>query len=237
MVIVLRLYGRKRIILISKKKISHILVLTVTIIAFIIILNFTTDIFVRNLNEYIDNYLDNYAQEALNDAIIAVTAQYDFDTSTFVRVNTSASGQTSYLETDTIAVNEFKSKVGNKIIENLSKNDKKTIGFKILNMLGNTYLINKGPSLKITVFPVGSATTNLVSKFSSSGVNQTMHELLMTVNIKTRVVFPFGSVKKTGSAAVPVTNTVIVGEVPDSYVNVTSDDENLKNDILQLATE
>ena len=203
----------------------------------VFILNFSIDIFINNIKGYLNNYLNNYTQIALNNAIIEISNKYDYETSGFVRVNTSASGQTSYIETDTISINEFKGKVTNKIIENLKKQKEKHVSFKILNMLGNTYWMNKGPSVKITVFPIGNVKTDLISKFSQAGVNQTMHELIMTAELEARVIFPLGSIKKQGKANIPISNTVIVGEVPDSYVNVTSDSESVRDDILQLAIQ
>lgn len=200
-------------------------------------LNFSLDIFINNIREYLNNFLNNYTQTALNNAIIEVSKNYDYETSGFVRVNTSASGQTSYIETDTISVNEFKGKVTNRIIERLKKENAKEVNFKILNLLGNTYWMNKGPSIKITVFPVGNVKTDLTSKFSQAGVNQTMHELIMTAELEARIIFPLGSIKKQGKANIPISNTVIVGDVPDSYVNVTSDSDALRDDILQLAIQ
>lgn len=212
------------------------IILVITFLV-IVLFNVTIKIFISNLNAYLETYLDNFAQKALNDAIIDVTHEYDFEVSAFVRVTTTASGNTAYLETDTISVNEFKSKVSNKIIESLSKDNKKIIKLRILNMLGNTYWINRGPAMEVVVFPVGSAVSDLNSSFSDAGVNQTMHELSMSVKIQTKVVFPFCTVKRSGEASVPISNTVIVGEVPDSYVNVTSDPESVKGDVLQLAGE
>ncbi len=234
--ICLRLYGKGKVILINKKYIKSLLIIIITLTVTVMAFNFALDIFLRNISEYLENYLNNYTQMALNNAIIEISNNYDFETTGFVRVNTSASGQTAYVETDTISINEFKGKVANKIIENMRKDNKKDVNFKVLNLLGNTYWINKGPSIKITVFPIGNVKTDLNSKFSQAGVNQTMHELVMTAELEARIVFPFGSIKKNGKANIPISNTVIVGEVPDSYVNVTSDTENLRDDILQLAT-
>ena len=106
-----------------------------------------------------------------------------------------------------------------------------------LNLFGDSIFINTGPIIKVSVYPAGEIDTDFYSSFKSAGVNQTMHELIFQIKINSRVVFPLGSVRKTTCSKIVVANTVVVGTVPDSYVNVTSDEENLKNDILQLSEQ
>ena len=101
--------------------------------------------------------------------------------------------------------------------------------------LNNPFLSEKGPAVYINVRPVGTLDADLKSTFVSMGVNQTKHQIDLTCNSEILIVMPAIQIKHTVSTSVPVAQTVIVGEVPQSYTNVITSQEKLDDTVLQLA--
>ena len=58
------------------------------------------------------------------------------------------------------------------------------------------------------------------SEFSSAGINQTKHEVVAQVDVKMSDVMPMGTVGTELSTSIPLVQTVIVGEVPESLTEI-----------------
>ncbi len=68
--------------------------------------------------------------------------------------------------------------------------------------------------------PVGSVTTAFVTAFESAGINQTRHEISLEASTLMRIVIPTGASTAHRSPLCRSPASLIVGEVPSSYVNV-----------------
>ena len=55
--------------------------------------------------------------------------------------------------------------------------------------------------------------------FSAAGINQTLHQILMDVTVTVSLLLPTGSATVDVQSQVVIAETVIVGTVPDNYVN------------------
>ena len=74
-----------------------------------------------------------------------------------------------------------------------------------------------GPKIPIKLHPITVISTDFKESFSSSGINQVRHSISVMVDIKMAYSgYMFNSSEKI-SISVPVTNTVIIGEVPQYY--------------------
>ena len=67
---------------------------------------------------------------------------------------------------------------------------------------------------------VNNASADFTSSFSEAGINQTLHQILMEVSMDVTILVAGGTKKATISQTVVVAETVIVGIVPESFLNV-----------------
>lgn len=79
----------------------------------------------------------------------------------------------------------------------------------------------------VKVVPVGSVSSEFVTEFRTAGINQTRHKVYIRIRANMRIVIPTGAREVEVVAQVPVAETVIVGQVPQSYVNVDSTEDML----------
>ena len=84
-----------------------------------------------------------------------------------------------------------------------------------------------GPNIKVKIIPVGSVSINFSDEFKQAGINQTRHKIYMEMQTQVRIVVPLGSDIINVATKVPITETIIIGDVPDTYVNVDNEDQML----------
>jgi sporulation protein YunB len=74
------------------------------------------------------------------------------------------------------------------------------------------------------VTPLGMAEVNFGTEFQQSGINQTRHRVFLTINTKVRVIIPFSSNIIEVTNYMPIAESIIVGRVPSSYINVPKEE-------------
>ena len=94
------------------------------------------------------------------------------------------------------------------------------------SITGSRYLAGVGPRIQIKILPLGSVTTDFKSKFESSGINQTIHKIYLDVACKVNVVTPYDSIETEIVNQVLMTESVIIGEIPETYYNLEGIDSN-----------
>lgn len=92
---------------------------------------------------------------------------------------------------------------------------------------GIAFFGGKGPLLNVNVLPVGSINITFKSKFESAGINNTMHSIMMQVDSSVRIIVPGLSQNVSIKTDVPIATTVIIGKIPDTYLQSGQLDEML----------
>ena len=60
--------------------------------------------------------------------------------------------------------------------------------------------------------------------FESSGINQTRHKIYLEAKTQVKVIVPLTTSIKEVKAQIPISETVIIGDVPNSYVNIPKEE-------------
>jgi len=92
---------------------------------------------------------------------------------------------------------------------------------------GFPFLIGKGPKLNLNLVPIGVVCSNFESQFSSVGINMTKHSLFLYVEVHVSIVMPIKSYDFKTRSQVLLAESVIVGKVPEVYLNGGSIGKNL----------
>lgn len=90
------------------------------------------------------------------------------------------------------------------------------------SLSGITVLTGLGPDINIKIYLVGSTQSQIYSEFISSGINQTVHRLYIDVSGSVAVAVPGLPSTINTSTQVLVSETVIVGKVPPTYLHSSS---------------
>ena len=84
---------------------------------------------------------------------------------------------------------------------------------------GIPFLIGRGPKIKLNLVPIGVVASQFKSLFDSVGINMTKHSLLLDINVHVSVVMPIQSYDVYSSNQVLLAESIIVGKVPEVYLN------------------
>jgi len=99
--------------------------------------------------------------------------------------------------------------------------EKLTVGIPLGNLMGSTLLSGKGPSIPVQLVMLSSSVAGFRSELTSAGINQTRHQILLDLNVAVSLLMPWRTVGTEVNTEILVSETVIVGKVPENYLNWT----------------
>lgn len=84
-------------------------------------------------------------------------------------------------------------------------------------LTGSRILGTLGPHIPVSMVPIGTVTIDLAQEFKAEGINQTRHRLWLHTVAKVRVILPMVTREVEVTSDLPITETVIIGPVPNSF--------------------
>lgn len=163
----------------------------------------------------IRNCLTQMANSSVTQALVDQELSYD----DLVTLRTDPNGSLSALVTDTVCLNHLRSFVLDDIIMQVEALDSRSLSVPLGALTGIDLLSALGPRLPVQVVSVVSAQGAYRNDFISAGINQTLHRIMLDVAVTAKLLLPGGIVEVTVSTPVCVAETVIIGQVPQTYLN------------------
>lgn len=170
-----------------------------------------------------------FATKAINDAIAIELENQQISYEDMVYITRNKEDNITSIQTDMIAINGLKSKLTNAILEYLYDIEHQIIEIPIGTLVGGQIFSGRGPEIKFKVSPSGFVQTEIHNNFASAGINQTLHQIMLSINIRVTAIIPGYTVSTDVSTNFCIAETVIVGLVPDTYFNSDKSSENLFN--------
>lgn len=127
-----------------------------------------------------------------------------------------------FLQVNMIKVNKIVSEAVLAVQESLQQLEKGKFKIPLGQILGIKLLANFGPQLDLTLLPVGTVEAKIYDDFVQAGINQTRHRVYLTVKSTVKVIVPLASDAILIETRVPLADAIIVGRVPDTYLNIGS---------------
>ena len=96
--------------------------------------------------------------------------------------------------------------------------DTSDIGIPLGSLILPEFFSGKGPAIPVHILSIRNSDAAFESKFSQAGINQTLHQLTMLVSVDVSVLVMGQTAGFTVTTEVVVAETVIVGDVPSTYL-------------------
>ena len=126
------------------------------------------------------------------------------------------------MQANTVKINKIASDTTLAVQKKLQELGNERFNIPFGQALGSKLLASYGPLIRVVIVPIGTVRISVADDFEEAGINQTKHRLLLDVKTKVKVVVPLASSEAVVETQVPITETVIVGEVPQTYVKFSS---------------
>lgn len=163
----------------------------------------------------------NKINTAINFSVSEISKELDLKAPDFYFKSFDESGRVCDVSVNTILVNEFCALLAERISSRLLHMGNEVISLPTGSLSGIRYFANLGPDYTAYITPMGDAYVNYDCSFESVGINQVNFQLWLIVDSTAKVVNPLQSQEITLSRKVALVNTVITGEVPDTYLNAS----------------
>lgn len=135
-------------------------------------------------------------------------------------------GKVNMIRTDAMVMNTISSNIARNVQQKIVDLKNQSFSIPLFTALDSQLLAGKGPRLNFTILHQGSVLVDFVTEFAESGINQTRYKIYITVDVEISVLSPVTTSSTTVGSNVLIAEVVIVGDVPDSYMNLPS----LKNE-------
>jgi len=170
------------------------------------------------IRELAETQVKNTTSDLTNDAIARQIADGVVQYDRIVYFEKDLDGRITALKTNIGEVNRLKTDILNIINDEILALDHSDIGIPMGSLLLPELLSGRGPSIPVHILSIRNSDANFVSHFSQAGINQTLHQVTMEVSIDVAVLVLGQTTSFTMTSQVVVAETVIVGQVPNTFL-------------------
>lgn len=140
------------------------------------------------------------------------------DPKSLVTVQVDSRGRVVLIQPNTMEFNKLAADTTIRVQNALKNITEEKINIPIGQVFGSQLLANMGPKITVTILPIGTVQVKVIDKFEHAGINQTRHMVYLMATTNIQIVVPLVSKSVVVTTQVPITEYVVVGEVPATYV-------------------
>lgn len=156
----------------------------------------------------------------INDQVSEFIAQEDVSYENLVTFGYNQDGVMTYVGTDMVKLNTFKAHISSKIQDSFDHHNFGSIGLPLGTILGGDFFVGQGPVLRFPIDLSCSVSCTFSHKFDDAGINQTRHQIMLTVTGTTFAVASWYRASSRVTTDFVIAETIIVGQVPQYFTSV-----------------
>ena len=168
--------------------------------------------------------VESVAAAAMNDAVLQILSRED-NTGNLITIH-EANGAVYYLEADSSKLNTLAADcaICAFFSDTHSPVFAQGVSIPIGTVSGIPLFTGMGPNLVMKFTPAGAVQSTFSSKFTSAGINQTLHRITLTLKATVRIILPGDAYIVSIETQAPISESILVGSVPSTYTDVTQED-------------
>ncbi len=158
---------------------------------------------------------------AVNETVSEVMGDGSLDYSKLVTLERDGQGNITALVSNVSTVNMLQARITNAVVEKFAGSDMTHVTIPLGNLIGGPVFSGRGPRIGVDILSITNVSTSFRNEFSSAGINQTRHRIIMDVLVTLEVMLGGHTGTDSVLTEVNVAETVIVGSVPGAYAAVS----------------
>lgn len=160
----------------------------------------------------------NSTSDLINDAIDRQIESGNIQYDRIVYFEKDLNGRITALKTNMSEVNRLKTDILNLINDEILSLDTSDLGIPLGSLFLPEFLAGRGPEIPVHILSIRNSDGSFESYFTEAGINQTLQQLRMNVCVDVAILVLGRAETFTVTSQVVVAETIIVGQVPDTFL-------------------
>ena len=194
-----------------------IFLILITLVGIIIFLDYRTRPAIKDMCQI---QLCEYASEQISDSVNKAISELGYNYSDYVTIQTNEDGKITSIHTNAKQISNILNAVSSNVNKSFDNFKSIDVDLNIGSISGIGWFLGRGFTIPIKITTRGSATAEIISKLEEAGINQTFHKIHIKVTADLIGIFPGYSVKTTSSSICLISESLIVGTVPQCYATL-----------------
>lgn len=199
-----------------KKRHQLLILLALLLLLFVLLCRFS-------LYPYIEARVESETKKRVTaicaEKISEIFSDERYNYEDFIRLEYTADGRVASARINTVTLNLLRYQIAKAILSSL-QTQAITVSVPISNFLGVIFFSGTSGGYPITVETADSMLASFSSRFEECGINQTRHLITFDFSIEVYFLLPVRYRTLTLTASVSAAETLIVGEVPDTFTDI-----------------
>lgn len=163
---------------------------------------------------------ENVVTGIINDAVMETLAAEAVVYQDLVTLDRDNAGQVTVLAADAVKTNLLRTQILEHVLDKVDSLNNEDLGIPLGSITGLSTASDWGPDLPVEVLTAATPTAEFRNVFTSEGINQTLHQIMLDVQVSITLLIPGGTVETQVSSEVCVAETLLLGQVPDTYLEL-----------------
>lgn len=155
----------------------------------------------------------------INNAISQIMKNEDYGGDYFVTFEKTATGEVTAISSNMARINALSALILDSVV-GATENHTLTVEIPIGNLSGVSLLMGRGPKIPVQIIVLTSSRVEFNNSIVTAGINQTKHQINLEVIVDIDILIPWETVSAQVQTEILIADTIVVGKVPDTYLNL-----------------
>ena len=160
----------------------------------------------------------NIAINVMNDKTREILKKYNYEN--VIKITKNEKDNTNIINTNVEVLNQIINDLQTSMNKEIQALENEKIEIPIGAFTGSKYFMAMGPKMNVKIIPGGHVVCEVRKEFESKGINQTIYRIYLETKGDLYIITPYSKIARELNQSVLLVETVIVGEVPQVYLNM-----------------
>ena len=212
------MYNRRRARGGPERAVRHwsIILLLIGILTFLVCMS----VYLRRISTQIAiSDASDIVSKRVNAVIAEIMRNGQYDGDYFVTFEKGESGEVAAISCNMARINALSAEILDRVV-GATENYTATVQIPLGNLTGMNLLMGRGPKVPVEIVTLTSSRVEFNNGIVTAGINQTKHQVTLVIKVDIDILVPWGSESTQVTTEVLIADTVIVGQVPGTYLDI-----------------
>ena len=162
----------------------------------------------------------NRLSRTISESVQETIEEYGYHYGDLIDLQYKSDGSISALTANMPVLIELRTKIVLSLLQKIKDTQYTEIKVPLGNLFGFEVLSGRGPDVTVDLLLAEGLSAHMESRFTSAGINQTLHTVLFCISISVDLMLPSKHTQFLLTEGFPVAQTVLLGDVPEAYTEI-----------------